>query len=299
MTSDVVNATTVYYTPYVGGYIPIQGTNYFFSQLTLTLNSSIETAGYIYDIYAFSTGSAVQIGINPTPWYNLTTRGATYGAAIQQSTSGATIGLWVNSYGYPSFSFYNGLTPYHVTSGAATYLGSIYMTGNGETSAQFKPTPAAGGTGNVIGLYNAYNRVPFHSLNTDSTASWTDTNTSAWVPADSGINSGQGNRITWLDGLQQTQVKAKYATLTQATPDVTSAYIGISLDTAPNPNLLSVNLYGTAANWAIWADVEESFLPQSGLHFVQAMNLVQTGGSSPTATFFGSGYQAFILDGEY
>ena len=47
------------------------------------------------------------------------------------------------------------------------------MTANGQTGMQFAPTPALGGTNNILGVYNAYNRVSTTSICQDTTSTWT------------------------------------------------------------------------------------------------------------------------------
>jgi hypothetical protein len=288
MTTDVMNAPAVYYTPYVGNSIPISnGTSMVsntFSQLTMTLNSTNQTSGTIYDLFVFLNSGTVTIGAGPA-WYSDTQR-CVCTAMIQQ-----TGGIWVN---YSIITLTNGSTTYSsIPAGEATYVGSVYIPTAGETTVQFKPNAESGGTANLIGLFNAYNRVPLHSLDRDSNGSWTNSNTSSWSVADT-----TSNQITWLDGLQQVQVKASYIDLGATNTNATAIYVGLLLDhTSGTPDLWSVQTFGTASNWNTTLNVEETFPPQIGLHYVQAMDWV--GGSSLTATFYGNEFAALTLDGEY
>ena len=164
-------------------------------------------------------------------------------------------------------TLYNGTNSYSINGGYGTYLGSVYMTGNGQTTVNMKPSAAAGGSANVIGIWNAYNRVTIYSLNRDSNTSWTDTS-AAWEMAD----TSDLNRVTWVDGLQQTSVRAYYAVQTSTDTNVSAPSIGVDLNsTSATPNIISAMLFGTASDWNTRLSVEESFPPQLGANYVQAM----------------------------
>jgi hypothetical protein len=62
----------------------------------------------------------------------------------------------------------------------------------------FIPTAVAGGTNNIVGLYNAYNHVRLASVETDDTVTWSYT-TAAFRSCDNSTN----NRISFVDGLGQ------------------------------------------------------------------------------------------------
>jgi hypothetical protein len=59
MNSDVTNATALYYVAYVGTLVPVQSSIGWTNQqtaslpLALTLDSSVQTSGNIYDIFMF------------------------------------------------------------------------------------------------------------------------------------------------------------------------------------------------------------------------------------------------------
>jgi hypothetical protein len=142
MTSDVVGATTLYYTPYVGNIIPTccSGTGGLVnttmsSQLSVTLNAGgcNLTAGSVYDVFATSGGSGVSsslsLSVGPA-WASATSRNSSYLLELVD-------GLWVNASNISTGS----TCPYDggmsVTRG--TYVGSIYMTANGETTVNLKP----------------------------------------------------------------------------------------------------------------------------------------------------------------
>jgi hypothetical protein len=196
MTGDVTSATTIYYAPYLGNSMPSSnGTSFsnstFNSQLTLTLNSTQQTAGNVYDIFTFFSSPNWFICVGPA-WASTTSRGT--GAGTTQLTQ--LEGLWVNAVALTTC--HNGTTNGEFAADVALYLGSVYMTANGETSMVLKPSAASGGTANVMGLYNAYNRVRTTAYSRDSTSNWLYA-TASWRAADNSTS----NEITFLDGLQQ------------------------------------------------------------------------------------------------
>jgi hypothetical protein len=300
MTADVTNGTAIYYLPYMGPFVPIRvdnsgsytWSNWAVAPMTLTLNSTQQTTGNIYDIFAFSfVGSGPFIGIGPA-WASSTSRGSSgTSTAIQESS---LEGLWVN---VNALTLYNGTTSYSVGVGNGTYLGSVFMTGNGETSVNIKPTAASGGTNNVIGIWNAYNRVPITSVCRDSSNAWLDSSTS-WEKAD----TSSSNTVSWVDGLQQTSVIGRYTTVAIPNTNDATAFVGVDLDSgSATPTLVSEALFGgtSTASYGTLA-VEEAFPPQMGAHYVQAMQNVA--GTSPTVTFDGTyayGFEALTLTSEY
>jgi hypothetical protein len=296
MAADVTAATAIYYDAYAGANVPVNylgawSNNTLTLPVTLTLNSTQQTSGNIYDIFAFNPGGgSVQLGIGPA-WTSLTSRGSGAGStAIQQDS---VTGFWVNS---NAIVAYNGTTWWNPNAGRATYLGSVYMTGNGETSVTLKPAAAAGGSDNVIGIWNAYNRVSITSLNRDSNNQWTEGSSVGWEAAD----TSNSNRVTWVDGLQQTSVLGRYTVLPAVASGTSAvAFIGVDLDsTTATPNLVSDWALGNSAYYSTLT-AEESFPPQMGVHYMQAMQNV---GGSSTIYFLGEypyGYENLMLKSEY
>src|SRR5204862_1366563 len=90
-----------------------------------------------------------------------------------------------------------------ISANQATYLGSAYMTANGQTGMAFRPAGAGGGSAPILGLWNAYNRVSTSTLELDTTASW-NYSTATWRASNGNVN----HRATWLDGLGQAWVDA-------------------------------------------------------------------------------------------
>jgi hypothetical protein len=267
MTADVTSATSVYYTPYIGNQIPIyNGTNFVnntFSQLTMMLNTTNQVSGCVYDLYVFLNSSTVTIGAGPA-WESLSTCTTT----TRGSTTGPTQlnGLWVNS---ASLTLTNGSSSYSsIPTDEATYVGSVYMTAAGETAMQFKPTAASGGTNNFLGVYNGYNRIPVKAYCRDSAGSAWTYNVATWRPAD-GASSNTNNRITYLDGLEQSFVAARYQTDIIAN-STNSGRIGVTIDSTsatPGGSVSGPNTVGVA----VPSIGQDFYYPMLGLHYVQAM----------------------------
>jgi hypothetical protein len=148
-----------------------------------------------------------------------------------------------------------------VSANQATYLGTLYATANGQTGVALKPAAASGGTANIIGLFNAYNRVSATALCRDSTSSWTYA-TATWRAA----NGNNNNRISWVDGLQQVNIKATYDAAVAYGANGNQFNVGVNLNsTSATPNLYT--LTEEAANFVVDLMQTEPFYPQSGFNF--------------------------------
>lgn len=293
MTGDVVATGTVYYAPYQGAYVPIftQGSpgswkSYNFSQLTLTLDSTYQTIGNVYDVYVFLNSGTVTIGVTTTSWSSSTSR------SVPVVQTGA--GIWVNG---EVQDLNNGSTIYNPAVYTATYLGSVYITVNGETTVNFKPAAAPGGTNNVIGIWNAYNRVRMSSLCSDSNTDWTYS-TAAFEPLD-GANGNTKNRVTYLDGLGQSFVEGRVTTVAYNAVQGDGALIGVARDSTNGAGVIA-STQSTTAGTAVGAHsfaAVENFPPALGLHYLQA---TQDANNGTTVTFaFNGGETNLLFEGEY
>jgi YVTN family beta-propeller protein len=276
MDSDVTGATNIYYTPYVGNIAPIyDGTNmdsYTFGQLTMALNTSNQTSGNLYDLFVFLSSSVVTIGVGPA-WSSAASRGTGAGTTQLEQTDG----LWTNA---NSITLTNGSTTYSsIPAGQATYLGTMYATANGQTGIALEPASASGGTNNILGLWNAYNRVTVAAQSRDSTSSWNYA-TATWRAAD----NSNSNRISFVDGLGQSSLRATYSQSISALNSVATA-IGINLNSitaSPSGSVSESN--SSPVNCLV---AKNSFYPQLGFNYIQAMEY----SSGATATFAGGNTQ--------
>lgn len=201
--ADTTGATTIYYTPYQTDFVPIydgtRWTGYQFAELSVSMAANAAWAsGSIYDWFVARDGSTTRLCSGPA-WTSTSGRGT--GAGTTQLT--LTSGIYLNTVSM-TCRYATGST---FTAGAltATYVGSSFMTANGTTGMQFAPTRASGGSNNILGVYNAYNRVEMTSREGDSTATWTYA-TATWRAA----NGNANNSIRFVDGLAQSFFSGHY-----------------------------------------------------------------------------------------
>ncbi len=292
MTVDATAQQTVYYAPYKGNQIPLYNGASFntiaFAQLSLALDSNSGHAGYqasgsLYDLFVFSNSGTIALGTGPA-WSSSTSRGSGAGTTELQQLNG----LWTNKnqivlrYGNASG---NTTT---IPAGQATYVGTMYATANGQTAFSMRPAAAAGGADSILGLWNGYNRVPVKALSMDSTANW---NYQGGVrPA----NNSLSNRISWVDGLQQSSIRADYAVTSYgpSAPNNVATYVGVGLDSSSAFSGAQIASFtNTQAIGGASLGFDEEY-PQLGFHFVQALE--QTGAN--TVTFQGNGNQILMLE---
>ena len=162
------------------------------------------------------------------------------------------------------------------------------MTANGQTEMVLRPNTASGGTNNILGLFNAYNRVKASAICGDSTSSWTYA-TATWRAA----NGSNGNRISWIDGLQQVYIRGSYGSLIDFAAAGNDFTNGFNLDSASGQPNYSANAY-SAAGVTQFLTVAESFYSQMGLHYLQAMECSNSG----TQTIYGAGAMSLQWEGE-
>jgi hypothetical protein len=295
MTSDVVNTNTIYYTPYLGTawawgsgttetYYTLSG-----GQFYLYLTGTNNPQGHIYDIFLIDSsnngdgGSGWGLCTGPA-WASLTSRGSGSGSTAIQLTNQ---GLWMNANG--GWSCYNDGYNYGTSTSANTvlYVGSVYTTAAGETSVQFTPIAGAGGSGTIIGLWNAYNRVRVTASSTDSNSSWTYS-TSSWRDADGSAS----NSITWLDGLGQTSISAAYDSTGSNSSATGQVNIGIGINDINTP-AINAQVQSTTAILTMHSATISS--PILGLNVANALERVSSG----TETFYGESQSLLTLGTEY
>lgn len=292
LAADATAQGTVYYSPYITARLPnYDGTNWKmwnFSQLSLSLNSTDNTATNLYDIFVFNASGTLTLGTGPA-WSSGTSRGTGAGTTELELKDG----IWTNKVSITLKA--GGSTVGTPSANQATYLGTAYMTANGQTGMAFKPASASGGTNNILGLFNAYNRVQVKATNRDIGSTWTKTN-NTWAALNAGgTGSGLNNRVSYVDGLQQIQPVGTATALIFTTANAASAAIGMVLDsTSATPGQYSRGQTNGASNTSVTIISREAFLPQLGFHYLQAMqaNLGNTG----TASYVGSPDEQIIVE---
>lgn len=274
MQSDQTAKTTVYYCSYVHDRVPVGGLLLPIpsNEVSMGLDAGVPhvASGSVYDIFAINNGGALVTAIGPA-WSSTTSRGTGAGTTELAFSGGVLTNANSLTHAWGGAS---GTTDYGaIAANAATYLGSIYATANGQTGMSYQPAAASGGTANILGLYNGYNRVPAQAMCRDSTSSWTTTNTS-FEALNVGVSSGTKNRITWLDGLGQSPASASAFITARTANPADHTKLGVVFDATT----------GTPATYAqtqVTNNVELSptpvFLTAIGLHFAQAMQAVSSG----------------------
>jgi hypothetical protein len=268
MTADVVAATTVYYTPYVGNVISINSTGgafaaFKFPELTLSTSGASLAANALYDVFVFLNSGAPAIGVGPA-WASLTGRGS--GAGSTNLT--LFDGLWTNANG---IVLKNGSTTYSSTpQRRATYVGTIATTSvAGQVTMQFKPPPASGGNNTWLGVWNAYNRTTVRARSTDSTANWTYNSASPRIS-----NGSAANRINWVDGLGQSQAVAQFNQVASTQGNGASAALG--WDSTTPQGLTGTTQNGNASAIVRNAIARDAFIAL-GFHYVQGLESAPSG----------------------
>lgn len=198
--SDVTAATSVFYMPYTGAYIPIyDGTSLIptvFTQLTLTLNSN-HVASTIYDCFVINDAGTVRLVTGPA-WNTSTAAAGARGTGAGTTQLSYIAGILTNTV---SMTARNGATTYTVAIGCGTYVGSLFMDG---TNGQISCLPAWGQS-RKWGVWNAYNKVPILLQAGDSTASWVYNNTTARQS-----NGAAGNALTVFTGLAEEEIETTF-----------------------------------------------------------------------------------------
>ena len=290
MNADATAQGTIYYTPYIGSVVPIfDGANWglkTFSQISLTLNITDNVSGSLYDVFVFNNGGTLTLGTGPA-WTSATARGA--GAGTTEITQ--LNGLWTNANAITLRA--GGASLGSIAVNQALYLGTAYMTANGQTGMSFKPAAVNGGTNNILGLYNAYNRVRVEALCQDTTGGTDYTyNSTTWRAA----NNNTANRISFVDGLQQSTINADNAAGVYTTSAAASEpAIGSNLDsTSATPNVAAIFGASAALSPLLIGHLhtKENFRPQLGFHFIQRMEKANT---ANTVNFQGSPYNGLVV----
>lgn len=270
LSADVSNAGIVYYTPYTGNLVPVYvgptWQNIVFVEIALTLNATFQTSGNLYDVFLFNNAGVVTIVAGPA-WSSGTSRGVGAGTTQIQLLNG----IWVNTV---SMTAHNGTNTFTVPAQQGTYLGTIYCNANAAVTMNFSPAAASGGSNNFLGLYNAYNRVTQNSICIDSGTTYTVSAVTTWQVANIGATgSGLNNRISFVDGLQQSPVHVSYlADMFVASTFQSQAGVNIDSTVAAIIQGRQVYLnYSGATSIEMSQIANDIFTPQIGFHYAQAM----------------------------
>jgi hypothetical protein len=283
MNADVNNAGIILFTPYVGNLCPIyNGTTWVmtpFVETALTLNAGFNTTGNVYDVFGYITAGGVFALVAGPAWtVPASSRGVGAGTTQIQQVNG----LWVNAV---SLTGNNGAAQTVIAAQNGTYLGSFFANGNAQCTMNFKPAAAVGGSANILGLYNAYNRVTVKSVERDAT-----TTTAYAVNTWRSLNNSNSNRITFVDGLQQSYFDYDMSLTAGITVNGGSPVIAANVDSTVATPIrqaeAAVTTITSTGEVDLLISVSDSFTPLLGLHFLQAM---QFSGGSISVNYLTSG----------
>lgn len=286
-----VSSSTLYYDSYVSGQVPV----YYgggWAQLTIGsdelvagLSSSHVTTGNLYDAYVISVSGVATLCLQQ--WTTAPTSGLG-GSRSGNSTIEPQDGVLTNKNALSNcWGGVSGTTDYVVSLGSipahqATFVGTLLATANGTSRVDFAPAVTAGGTNNIIGIWNTYNRAPITTLERDNSQHTLSSTT--WVMADNGATgAGANNRISYVDGSLH-----GYSIFTASTKEPSSAsanggtqpQMGINCN---SPSTTPAGLSTHASGQTVTIGYDVGCLPAVGESYAQAME--STSDQSASATF--------------
>lgn len=258
---DLVSST-IYYTPYICGTVPAwNGAAWVdtpFVELSLSLSGSV--AGEIRDIFYVS--GVLELG---APWSGNEQRSV------------------------PVYMVQGGW----VTPSGKTYLGTVYITENGQTRFQTKPAPQWYGSNNRLGVWNAYNRVWVRAVNRDLAPLWGYGASSIRF-----ANNSEYLSVTWVDGLAQSTSHCRYISSVagqNASPAAATVGCGLEQYSYPlnwNGFLGQAALNSTALGMAVeGSDMTDGRLGKRRWN-------AQEQSTGITILFYGNNFSALIVDVE-
>lgn len=275
-TSDVASATTLYYTPAVGRFVPLWNatssvyvmtdTGGELSQTTTdtTKSPAAVTTNSNYDIFVWSDSGTIRATRGPA-WSSQTVRGTGAGTTELLLQNG----IYVNK---------NAITN-GPGAGLGTYVGTVASDGSSQLNLTFG-TSAAGGGPSLLTVWNAYNQVMMRAYVRDSTATWTYS-----TGSQRSLNNSTGNRVSFVSGLAQHSIFAVMCVHVTFASAAGAFYApGLALDSTSTANFLAqfTNAAATANVKMVPLSVG-TYAPQLGFHYIQEME-------------FGDGTNTNILD---
>lgn len=264
-TSDVSGATTLYYTPAVGRFVPIyDGTSFVntdiggeLSQATTdsTKSPAAVAVSSVYDVFAWNDSGTKRATRGPA-WTSDTARGTGAGTTELEQLNG----IWVNKIA--------------ITNGPAaqrgTYLGTVRSNG----SSQFTDSEA------FRWVFNAYNAAPRTLKITDSTDTWTYS-TASFRQA----NGSAANQVDVVIGLTGREVFLHvHNEAANDTATFRNVGIGVGADQTTANDCILKPLAGASSAFGMPMHGIYRGYPAIGRHFYAWLEL---GGGTDTQTWFG------------
>lgn len=275
-TSDQIDKTTIYYTPYMHGFVPLyNGSNWYvapFSELSQTLADDTKSplaaaTNTLYDMFVWNDAGTLRLSRGPA-WSSSTSRGTGAGTTELERVNG----IYVNKVA--------------ITNGPAAqrglYVGTIATDGsgaNGELNMMFRPTAAAGGSANRLDVWNMYHRVAVTSLCRDSTNTWTYSTATT-----RSANNSASNRVTAVFGLSEDAVRSRYSAPVTSTTSNSMARVGVGRDSTTGFDGVPGQIATQSGSSGFQVIGHDSGQPAGiGSHYFQALERAELG----TVTWYG------------
>lgn len=278
MTTTQSAKTTIYYTAYEGGQLPIyDGTNMVPTVITggeisvattdTTKNPAAIGASKVNDWFVWNDSGTIRLSHGPD-WTNDTTRSA--GTALVKVN-----GIYLNNA--------------TITNGPAasrgTYVGTTRSNGSSQLDWIFGAA-AAGGTAAFFGVWNMYNRVVVNSQTIDSTASRATTSGTTEP-----LLNSTSNRTSYVCGLAEDSFLGKAFGSTNTTGTALGV-VGIGYDST---SAINYGLTAPGSNTTTASGTYGEYSTTSlGFHFMQALQFAANGNN---ITVYGSGTATGISTG--
>lgn len=263
VTVDDTANTTIYYCARGGGtggfYVPIyDGTSWAMTDVGAELSQATTDAtkspaasanNSNYDLFVWSDSGTYRCTRGPA-WTSDTGRGVGAGTTELEAIKG----ILTNKVAITNGPGAN----------RGTYVGTIRTNGTASVDWMLRPAAAAGGTANVLGVWNMYNRVNVAATCRESTDNWT-----CVAGTMRALNSSNSNRISFVRGLDEDAADA-FAFGFNAQTAADYGWTGIGLDSttaAWDGNIRHPAVTAAAVNNGTYSSAKG--LPGLGFHFFQ------------------------------
>lgn len=271
MVSDYLAATSIYYTPFIGGAVPVWNGTAFemrpFTELVLALDSNsghtqYHQTGKNFDLFVINDGGTMRLATGPA-WSTDNARGTGAGTTEYERKAGILTNKQAITVRFGS----GASDTVGLAANRGTLVGSVRTTANGQTEFSIAPAAASGGTNNKLFLSNAYNQRAVLAKCREDAASWFYTALTSLGNA----NASANNRISFLNCLPECPVVAElWSVLAIGNAATVYGQIAIGLDSSTVSAGLRTFL-GASANLNSPIPAEYSGVPGLGLHYVQAL----------------------------
>lgn len=286
--ADIVGATSVYYVPASGRYVPVFNGSVILArdigaQLVLPLDAdsshtNFHAVGLNYDAFVFADGATTRLG---STYWNI---GG--GSDTARGTGAASCelelfnGMLVNKNEVILRFGVGALDLVTVPARRATYVGSFRPTANGQVSDAASRRL----------VFNAFNQLLRPMRAFDPTATWTYS-TAAYRQA----KANTGNQLEFLLGLAGISVEARASSLASySDPTGVNAQVAIGLDSTTAPAADSLTGWVNTASIANQATAFYSGSPGLGRH---TLTWLERGPGTGTMTWFGTSGDGIVRQG--